>query len=88
MKKILGGLLAVTVLTGIMGLHSAEAAPHLKNPPPHMIRIEHHQPVHRFSRHHGYVLVRVHKWLDHRGHRHMDRIWRDRHGHRPLEHVF
>ena len=56
MKKILGGLLAVTVLTGIMGLHSAEAAPHLKNPPSHMIRIEHHLPVHRFSRHHGFVL--------------------------------
>ena len=39
MKKILGGLLAVTVLTGIMGLHSAEAAPHLKSHPEYVWNI-------------------------------------------------
>lgn len=88
MKKLLGGVLAVAFLAGIMGLQSAEAAPHPKNPPPRLIKIEHHKPMHKFSRHHSYVLVREHRWLDLRGHRHLDRIWRDRHGYRHVEHVF
>ena len=89
MKKMLSGVLAVVALTGIMGLSSVEAAPKPKTPPPAALhKAEHHKPLHTFSHHHGYVLVRTHRWLDFRGHRHLDRIWRDRHGHRLVEHVF
>ena len=87
MKKMLG-VLAVVILTGIMGISGAEAAPKPKTPPPAPHKHVLHQPPHKFSKHHGYVLVREHKWLDYRGHRHLDRIWRDRHGHRHLEHIF
>ncbi len=89
MKKMLSGVLAVVALTGIMGLSSVEAAPKPKTPPPippH--KVVHQKPLHEFRHHHDYVLVREHRWLDHRGHRHLDRIWRDRHGHRHVEHIF
>ena len=88
MKKMLTGIMAVVVLTGIMGLSSVEAAPKPNVPPPAPVKVEHHKPLHEFKHHHDYVLVREHKWLDHRGHRHLDRIWRDHHGHRHVEHVF
>ena len=87
MKKMLG-LLAVVTVAGILGISSAEAAPKHKTLPPHPVIIEHHKPVHKFSHHHGYALVREHRWIDHRGHRHLDKIWRDRHGLRHVEHVF
>ncbi len=89
MKKILNGVLAVVVLTGIMGLSGAEAAPKQKTAPPNPShKVENHKPLHEFKHHHDYVLVREHRWLDSRGHKHMDRIWHDRHGHRHVEHVF
>ena len=87
MKRMLG-VLAVAALASIMSISSVEAAPKHKTPPPHPVKMEHHKPLHQFSHHHGYVLVREHKWLDYRGHRHLDRVWRDRLGHRHVEHVF
>ena len=87
MKRMLG-ILTVAALAGIMSISSVEAATKHKTPPPHPVKVEHHKPLHQFSHHHGYVLVREHKWLDYRGHRHLDRVWRDRHGHRHVEHVF
>jgi len=88
MKKMLGRVMAVAVLAGIMGISNVEAAPKPNVPPPALVKVAHNKPLHAFKHHHRYVLVREHRWLDHRGHRHLDRIWRDRHGHRHVEHVF
>ena len=88
MKNMLGKAMAVVVLAGIMGISGVEAAPKPNVPPPAPVRVEHHKPLYQFRHHHNYVLVREHRWLDHSGHRHLDRIWRDRHGHRHVEHVF
>ena len=88
MKKMLTGIMAVVALTGIMGLSSVEAAPKHNVPPPAPVKVEHLKPLHHFQHHHDYVLVREHKWRDHHGHRHLERIWRDHHGHRHVEHVF